>query len=68
MLLTYGDVAKKLGVSSAVVRKWVERKLIPHLRLGDRTVRFDEKDLDDWIKARSVAASGPGDASAPPRS
>lgn len=56
-MLTYGDVAERLGVKRALVVKWVERKLIPHVRLGERTVRFREEEIDAWIRSRSVAAS-----------
>jgi excisionase family DNA binding protein len=59
-LMSYHDVAERLGVTTAVVRKWVERKMIPHLRLGERTVRFREDEIDAWVAARAVAPVAAG--------
>ena len=63
-MLTYREVAELLGVKRTLVVKWVERKQIPHVRLGDRTVRFREKEVEAWLKARSVAACGSSSPSA----
>ncbi len=37
-----------LGVSTSLVYAWVERKQIPHYRLG-RAVRFQLSELDAWL-------------------
>ena len=37
-----------LGVSTSLVYAWVERKQIPHYRLG-RAVRFKLSELDAWL-------------------
>ena len=56
-LLTYEEVSARLSVKPTLVVKWVERKLIPHIRLGARTVRFREDEIETWLEARSVGAS-----------
>lgn len=45
-------VAKFLAVSPRTIEDWVQRKKIPHIRLGGRTIRFRiadvKKALDRW--------------------
>ena len=38
-----------LGVSASLVYAWVERKQIPHYRMG-RSIRFRVSELDEWRK------------------
>ncbi len=38
-----------LGVSRSLVYAWVERKQVPHYRLG-RSIRFRLSELDEWLK------------------
>ena len=39
--------ARFLGVSTSLVYAWVERKQIPHYRMG-RAIRFRIPELDQW--------------------
>jgi len=39
--------ARLLGVSPSLVYAWVERKQIPHYRMG-RSIRFRVSELDEW--------------------
>ena len=41
--------ARFLGVSVSLVYAWVERKRIPHYRMG-RSIRFRIPELDEWRK------------------
>ena len=41
--------ARFLGVSASLVYAWVERKQIPHYRMG-RAIRFRIPELDEWRK------------------
>jgi excisionase family DNA binding protein len=41
--------ARFLGVSSSLVYAWVERKQIPHYRMG-RVIRFRLSELAEWRK------------------
>ena len=48
-LLDYETAAGLLGISRALLRRWVMHRRIPHLRLGPRTVRFDLAKLREWM-------------------
>ena len=41
--------ARFLGVSTSLVYAWVERKQIPHYRMG-RSIRFLLSELAEWRK------------------
>lgn len=51
ILLTVGDVAKWLNVSSSLVYQLVESKKIPICRIGNGrgTIRFRFEDIEDYI-------------------
>ncbi len=56
-LLSQKEVAKMIGLSEA----WLERKRwegggIPYRKLG-RSVRYDEKDVINWIEAHGIRQS-----------
>jgi predicted DNA-binding transcriptional regulator AlpA len=51
-LMTAKDVAKRLQVS----QRRVHQLRIPKIRLGTRTVRFRERDVQDLIDARATGA------------
>jgi len=53
-LLTYAEVAAKLGVSVFSVQRYVKSgKLVPNI-LGFRTVRFDRSEVNRFIRNRRV--------------
>lgn len=54
--LTYEQAATYLSLPIGTLRSMVCRAVIPHHRLGPRTVRFDRADLDAWLAARKVAS------------
>jgi len=43
------EAARFLGVSSQTVYLWVERRAVPHLRMG-RCIRFLRSDLESFRK------------------
>lgn len=47
--LDVGGVAAYLSKSPEAVRMMVKRAQIPHLRMGQRTVRFDREMIDRWM-------------------
>ena len=53
-LLNYETAAGLLGISRALLRRWVMHKRIPHLRLGPRTVRFELVKLHEWMRQCEV--------------
>lgn len=54
--LTYEQAASYLSLPIGTLRSMVHRSVIPHHRLGPRTVRFDRADLDAWLEAHKVAS------------
>ena len=58
-LLTYAQAARHLGVPLSWLRSWVRRRAVPHLRLGERCVRFRRTDLDAHFKRVEVPARTP---------
>jgi excisionase family DNA binding protein len=58
--MTYAEVAAELHVKRGTLWFWVSRGLIPHVRLGPRTVRFRREDLRRWLEQHAIrASSGP---------
>jgi len=49
-LLTPEEVAKRLNMKKKTVQLWLRQGRITCVRLGARTWRVREKDLDDFIK------------------
>ena len=52
-LLTADEVAKRLNVTTATVRHWTRNKLIPHLKIGMKTIRYEWDAVLEAV-ARSV--------------
>lgn len=48
-LLTVRDVAARLQVSRATVRRWVAMKTLPAITLPSGAFRFREADLEEWL-------------------
>lgn len=44
-LLTIDEVAELLGVQPITVRRQVERRMLPHIRVGPKLIRFDRRDV-----------------------
>jgi excisionase family DNA binding protein len=59
-LLTYAEVAERIGVPIGTVYSMVCRRQIPHVRLGPRTVRFSPEAVEAWIAGRHVATGNHG--------
>jgi excisionase family DNA binding protein len=47
-LLNVAEIAVKLGRTEKAIRRLVERRQIPHLRIG-RRVQFCEGTIDRWL-------------------
>lgn len=50
-MLTLKQAAERLGIHLNTLRKYVDRGVIPKLKL-DRLVRIEEKDLEEFIRSR----------------
>ena len=60
-LLTGDEAADRLGVSARWVRRAVQERRIPFVKVG-RFVRFDAADLDDYLAQQRVPARREGAA------
>lgn len=53
-LWTVRDAAVFLSTTVAAIYKMVERRQIPHVRLGDRKLRFEPSILRDWVRQNAI--------------
>ncbi|MFH1464677.1 MAG: helix-turn-helix domain-containing protein [Pseudomonadota bacterium] len=53
-LLSYKQAAHFLNIPVGSLYALVHTKAVPHLRIGPRTVRFDEDVLNAWLQERMV--------------
>lgn len=58
-LLGVKEIAKCLGVPEGTIRYWCFTKRIRHYKLG-RHLKFDRKDLDQFIESNLVEEGGNG--------
>lgn len=54
-LISYKEAAARLDVPVTTLRVMVNRKRVPHIRLGTRMVKFDPDELTRWVNARRIA-------------
>ncbi len=55
MLLTYPQVAERLGISISKVFDLVARGILPQpINIGERSSRFLVEEIDDYIKTRAA--------------
>lgn len=57
-LIDIAGLAERLGVSERFVRRLVDERRIPFLKIG-RHVRFQPDDVERWIRASRVDPSQP---------
>ena len=55
-ILTTDQAAEILGLAPETLRIKARRKLIPHFKLGHRTLRFDRAEIVAWLEAQRVNA------------
>lgn len=48
------DVAKFLGMSLSWVQKQTIAGEVPHVRLGERAVRYDPAAIQAWLSERTI--------------
>lgn len=53
-LLSYQQASERLGVKVGTLYAWVSQERIPHIRLGNRCVRFDAHELAAWVEDHHV--------------
>jgi excisionase family DNA binding protein len=48
-LMTADDAARLLHVPRSTLYELVRSRRLPHVRIGDRGLRFTRSDLEDWV-------------------
>lgn len=43
------EVAKKLGLKPATIRKYVRDETLPHFKLGGKCIRISDNDLNAFL-------------------
>ena len=54
-LIATDEVARILDVKIRTVQLWIRQKKLPGIKLGSRTWRVREKDLEKFIEDRAAA-------------
>lgn len=62
VLLRAEEVAVRLRLSKAWVYELVKRREIPHVKFGNRAVRFPEEEIERWLASRLRPRGGGDDA------
>lgn len=55
-LINYNEASEMLAVKLETLYTMVHRKVIPHVRISPRSVRFDKDELENWLKKRCIKA------------
>ena len=55
--ISYRAAAQLLGVPIGTLRSMVHRRQVPHIRMSKQLVRFDVDELEQWVRAHSVAVN-----------
>jgi excisionase family DNA binding protein len=55
-LLDIVELSEILGVTKATIYSWTSQNKIPHVKLGNRILKFREDEIREWIAQRSVSA------------
>ena len=53
--LNVRDLAELLDVTEGTIQRWVRRRQVPAIRVGD-VIRFDPGMLADWIELQGAAS------------
>lgn len=51
--LNVSELAKLMNVTEATVQRWVRKRQIPSIRIGD-VIRFDPTFLADWFELQAA--------------
>lgn len=53
-LLTYAEVEHEYRIKLGTLYSMVQKRQIPHIRIGPRLVRFQRAELERWLAERAV--------------
>lgn len=54
-LLTIDELSEWLGVEKSTIYAWTSKKIIPHIKLGKKMLRFRVNEILDWLSEKSVS-------------
>jgi excisionase family DNA binding protein len=54
--LTVSELSNLLKMSSSHIYTLTSTKKIPHIKLLGKKILFDKKDIDTWLKSKTVSA------------
>lgn len=61
-LINIEQAAAILGIQVSTLYSWVNKRMIPHIKLSRSLLRFRRADIVDFVSARSVAPMSNGDS------
>jgi excisionase family DNA binding protein len=53
-LLDISAAARRLGCSERFIRRLVQERRIPFVKLGGTRIRFNPSDLDTWLESQRI--------------
>lgn len=57
-LLTVAELAEQLGIHHITIYKLIQKPgFIQPIRIGRRTIRFRQVDVDAWLEAQATATA-----------
>jgi excisionase family DNA binding protein len=54
-LLTIDELSEWLGVEKSTIYAWTSKKIIPHIKLSKKMLRFRFNEILDWLAENSVS-------------
>jgi len=57
-LLTAREVAERLGISVTTALRWTRRGELPGFRLPGGALRYEEDELEAWLRKRATSRRG----------
>jgi len=55
-MMTISDLALKMQLTEAAIRKFVWKKQVPYVKVG-ASIRFDPDEIAEWLKSKKQAYS-----------
>ena len=58
-LTTIPKAARRLGISERLIRRAVEHGVLPAYRIGERWLRLDCAEVEQWVRDSLIPVAGP---------
>jgi excisionase family DNA binding protein len=58
-LLTAKEVAENFQLDLQAIYRFAREGALPHVRIGERKIRFSERALNDWIAEQIASTAKP---------